>query len=73
MIFAMQTQTLSVPEISCDHCKMSIEGATDGLEGVSESTVDIPGKTVTVTYEAETVGITEIVEAIEEQGYEVAP
>jgi copper chaperone CopZ len=52
---------------------MSIEGATGGLEGVSESTVDIPAKTVTVTYEAETVGLTEIVGAIEEQGYDVAP
>ncbi len=73
MISAMKTETLSVPDISCDHCKMSIEGATSALTGVTESTVDIPGKTVTITYEADTLGIDEIVSAIEEQGYEVGP
>lgn len=72
MILAMQTQTLSVPDISCDHCKMSIEGATSELAGVTESTVDIPGKTVTISYESAQVGLDEIVTAIEEQGYEVA-
>ena len=72
MIPAMQIQTLSVPDISCDHCKMSIEGATSVLAGVSDSSVDIPGKTVTVSYESDQVGLDEIVTAIEEQGYEVA-
>lgn len=73
MLGVMQTTTLSVPEISCDHCKMSIEGATSQLEGVRSSTVDIPGKTVTVEFEAERVDLGSIVAAIEEQGYDVAP
>ncbi len=68
----METKTISVPDISCDHCKMSIEGATGDLNGVDNSSVDIPGKTVTVTYEAEKVDLEQIVSAIEEQGYEVA-
>jgi copper chaperone len=72
MLSAMKTETLSVPDISCDHCKMSIEGATGALAGVAGSTVDIPGKTVTITYEADAVGLESIVSAIEEQGYEVA-
>jgi copper chaperone len=72
MLSTMKTETLSVPDISCNHCKMSIEGATGALTGVAESTVDIPGKTVTITYEAETLRLDEIVTAIEEQGYEVA-
>jgi copper chaperone len=72
MIPAMQTETLSVPDISCDHCKMSIEGATSVLAGVSDSNVDIPGKTVTISYESDQVDLDEIVTAIEEQGYEVA-
>lgn len=67
----METQTLTVPDISCDHCKMSIEDATIALAGVTDSDVDIPGKTVTVTYEAGQVGLADIVSAIEEQGYEV--
>ena len=72
MLCDMETQTLNVPDISCDHCKVSIEGATGALDGVTESRVDIPAKTVTVMYEAERVGLSDIVSAIEEQGYEVA-
>lgn len=68
----MQTTTFSVPEISCDHCKTSIEGATSQVEGVHNSTVDIAGKTVTVEFEADRVDLESIVAAIEEQGYDVA-
>ena len=68
----MESHTISVPEISCDHCKMSIEGATSQLEGVSRSVVDIPGKTVTVEFERDLVDLDKIVAAIEEQGYDVA-
>ena len=68
----METQTLSVPDISCNHCKTSIEGATAELAGVTASVVDIPGKTVTVTYQTAEVGLDAIVSAIEDQGYEVA-
>jgi copper chaperone len=72
MILAMETKTLSVPDISCDHCKTSIEGATSVLGGVTDATVDIPGKTVTISFESDAIGLDEIVSAIEEQGYEVA-
>lgn len=67
----MDTTTLSVPEISCDHCKMSIEGAATALDGVRAAAVDIPEKRVTVTYD-DSVTLDAIVTAIEEQGYEVA-
>ena len=30
----MTTRTLSVPDISCGHCKSSIEGAVGPLDGV---------------------------------------
>ncbi|MEE9582486.1 MAG: cation transporter, partial [Acidimicrobiia bacterium] len=30
----MSTRTLSVPDISCGHCKSSIEGAVGPLDGV---------------------------------------
>lgn len=63
---------MSVPDISCDHCKMSIESATQALPGVASSSVDIPSKTVTVSFHAAEVGWDAIVGAIEEQGYEVA-
>jgi copper chaperone len=66
-----RTETIAVPEIHCDHCKMSIEGALAPLEGVTEATVDIPAREVTVTYDADVTTRDDLVRAIEDQGYEV--
>lgn len=67
----MTTDTISVPEIHCDHCKHSIEGALSGLEGVDAADVDVQARTVTVSYDEGRVDRTRLVGAIEEQGYEV--
>ena len=67
----MVRETISVPEIHCDHCKTSIEGALASIGGVEGAIVDIPARTVTVTYDAASVDRGGLVEAIEEQGYEV--
>ncbi len=63
--------TLSVPDISCGHCKESIEGAVGGLEGVAKVEVSIESKQVDVTFAAP-ADSTAIVTAIQDQGYEVA-
>jgi copper chaperone len=62
--------SLSVPEIHCDHCKMSIEGAVGALEGVTSATVDVEARTVTIGYDAPAT-VQDIIAAIEGQGYEV--
>jgi copper chaperone len=67
----MATETISVPEIHCDHCKTSIEGALVAIGGVEGATVDIPARTVTVTYDDASVDRGNLVAAIEDQGYEV--
>lgn len=67
----MTTETLSVPEIHCEHCKTSIEGALQPLAGVSKAVVDIPARTVTVTYDQAATERQSLIAAIEEQGYEV--
>ena len=67
----MVTETISVPEIHCDHCKMSIEGALGSIAGVKGATVDIPASTVTVSYDDASVHRDALIEAIEQQGYEV--
>jgi copper chaperone len=67
----MVTETISVPEIHCDHCKTSIEGALASIGGVAGASVDIPARTVTVTYDDASVNRGDLVEAIEQQGYEV--
>ena len=67
----MTTTTLNVPDISCGHCKSSIEGAVGELAGIDRVEVSIEGKTVDVSY-GDDVTLETIIETIEEQGYDVA-
>ncbi len=66
----MSELTLSVPEIHCGHCKMSIEGALRDLDGVAGAEVDIDARTVAVEFTDPATRET-IVAAIEGQGYAV--
>jgi copper chaperone len=68
----MTSTTLSVPDISCGHCKSSIEGAVGDLDGVSKVDVAIEARTVDLDFDDSAVTLDAIVEAIEGQGYEVA-
>ena len=67
----MRTETIAVPEIHCDHCKTSIEGALAPIEGVTAAVVDVDAKAVRVEYDEAAVRREAIVAAIEDQGYEV--
>ncbi len=67
----MASETIAVPEIHCDHCKNSIEGALNPLPGVDLATVDVPNATVTVEYDTSAVSRDDIVATIEAQGYDV--
>ena len=62
------TVTYSVPEISCGHCKATIEGAVQALGGIDTVEVDIDAKTVVVNGGDSDA----IVAAIEDAGYDVA-
>ena len=65
------TTTLNVPDITCGHCKDSIEGSVSGLPGVTSVAVDIAAKTVELDLSDAAV-LDQIVNAIEDQGYNVA-
>jgi copper chaperone len=67
----MSQSTLVVPEISCDACRATIEGALDGVQGVALVTVDLERKLVTIEHDEQRVSVARLVAAIEEQGYEV--
>lgn len=68
----MTTITLTVPDISCGHCKMSIEGAVSEMTGVGRVDVAIDARTVDLAFDDAAVSLDAIIEAIEEQGYQVA-
>jgi copper chaperone len=67
----MTTERILVPEIHCDHCTTSIEGALGPIQGVEQVIVDIPASTVTVTYDAAAVDRAVLIQAIQDQGYDV--
>lgn len=67
----MMKQVLLVPEVHCDHCKTSLEGAVGALGGVGSVDVAISDATLTVEFDETEVGLDSIKGAIEEQGYAV--
>jgi copper chaperone len=67
----MTQTTLSVPDISCGHCKTSIEGAVKPLDGVDTAEVSIDDRKVDVAYDPSKIDLSDIIMAISDQGYEV--
>ncbi|MFP5326420.1 MAG: copper ion binding protein [Acidimicrobiia bacterium] len=68
----MEHVTLSVPDISCGHCKSTIEGALNKVDGINRAEVAIEAKTVTVSFDDAATDVEAIRAAIEEEGYDVA-
>lgn len=67
----MTTTRFDVPEIHCDHCKTSLEGALGPVEGVSSVVVDVPGRTVIVQHDPEITSADRLTHVIEDQAYDV--
>lgn len=65
-------ETFRVPEVSCGHCKSSIETALQPLNGVAQAEVDIDAKLVSVDFDDAVVDRAAVVRAIESAGYQVA-
>ena len=67
----MSESRLTVPEMSCDACRTTIEGALTALPGVASVSVDLESKFVSVQHDANESSIDRLAEAVTEQGYEV--
>ncbi|MCQ4087495.1 copper ion binding protein [Saccharibacillus sp. JS10] len=65
----MQTTTLNVEGMSCNHCVKAVEGALQ--EVGAQGTVDLNAKTVDISYNEDVVTLDAIKNAIEDQGYDV--
>ena len=59
----------TVPEISCGHCKETIEKALD-VTGISNINIDIDSKAVSLNISEETE-ISTIESLLDEQGYSI--
>jgi copper chaperone len=68
----MESMTVTAPDISCEHCKMTIERELGGLAGVASCRVDIPTQQVDVTYDPAEISRDDIVARLDDEGYPVA-
>jgi copper chaperone CopZ len=59
----MTTRTYDVPEISCDHCKVAIEGEVSLVDGVSSVLVTVAARTVLVEGTADDDAVRAAIEA----------
>ncbi|OAO21081.1 copper resistance protein CopZ [Mammaliicoccus lentus] len=64
-------QTIKVEGMTCNHCKSSVEGALNQLDGVNNAAVNLEENNVQVAYEEGKVNFDQMKEAIEDQGYDV--
>jgi copper chaperone len=67
----MEQITLEAPDISCEHCIMSIEKALSKLDGVHFVSGDPAGKVVVLEYDPSVLDLPTIETAMEEEGYPV--
>lgn len=67
----MMTKTLSVPNISCGHCVMTIKRELGPLPGVRSVEGDVTRKEITVTFEPDDV-LDQIKATLAEIGYPAA-
>jgi len=65
------TKTLKIDGMHCASCVSSVENALNGIEGVSEATVNLATETAQVKYDASAVTFDDFVRAVDSVGYEV--
>jgi Cu+-exporting ATPase len=56
--------------MSCNHCSMAVEKALKKLDGVTDATVDLEGKTATIDM-SDFVLDDILIKAVEDAGYKV--
>ena len=63
-------KVIKVEGMTCNHCKMAVEGALKKLNGVDSAVVSLENKNVTVSFIGD-ITFDQMKEAIEDQGYDV--
>lgn len=64
------TTVINVNGMMCEHCKATVEKVTRGVEGVSNSLVNLDAKNVTIEHSAD-IDLEKVKKAITDAGYEV--
>ena len=67
----MNTNQMSIPAISCGHCKLTVEREVSELAGITKATVDVELKQLTVEFEIPAT-LVQIQGLLQEIGYPAA-
>jgi copper chaperone len=67
----MKTVVFSVPDMSCNHCEMTIKQALGLVVGVKNTTIDLKKKLVTSQFDETATNENTLSEAIARAGYAV--
>jgi copper chaperone CopZ len=68
---ATQETTLTLPDMSCNHCIQRITQTLTNMAGVTSVRVDLPTKTASFTYDQEVLQLEAIEARLDEAGYPV--
>jgi copper chaperone CopZ len=68
----VETITLTAPDISCAHCKSTIEREVGEMTGVASCLVHVDSKQVSVTFDPTQTTSRHIIERLDDEGYPVA-
>ena len=66
------TTKLIVPDISCGHCERTILETLWPLPGIEQIAVDLPTKSVTVSYDPARIDVDQMSNALADEFYPVA-
>ena len=70
---ASQTVTLSVPDMTCAACPITVKLALSKVEGVSQVSVSYPDREAVVTFNDALTSIEALTEATRDAGYPSTP
>ncbi|WFO07335.2 copper chaperone CopZ [Staphylococcus aureus] len=62
---------ISVSYLRAGHCKSAVESALNNLDGVTSAEVNLENGQVSVQYDDSKVAVSQMKDAIEDQGYDV--
>ncbi|HEX7737303.1 MAG TPA: heavy-metal-associated domain-containing protein [Ktedonobacteraceae bacterium] len=68
----IQDIVLSVPDVSCEHCVKTINGALGELPGVETVSTDIPSKSVHLRYDPAQLSMEQIENTLDDAGYTIS-
>lgn len=67
----MEKKTIAVLGMMCAVCAANVERKLNGLDGVRQASVNLPGRTVLVEYDAERISLQQMKDALAAIGYDM--